>query len=126
MSYLHPDLAQRVASARALQSLPSYEAPGSVGVQHTVAAAITARRAEIADLEADWAAASERAAARSLGGPARLGPRETWDRATWSRYLAAAAECQDLYQPRLRRLYAELAQLEAAPLANAMRPRRAA
>lgn len=80
--------------------------------RHAVLAAMAEKRAEIATLEADWAAASERAAARSLGGIGHLGPRDTWDRTTWNRYLIAASDAQDIYLPRLRRLYAEVDRLE--------------
>ncbi|MBN8900420.1 MAG: hypothetical protein J0H57_05240 [Rhodospirillales bacterium] len=80
-------------------------------------AAITAKRADIAIIESDWADASERAVARSAGRNG-LAARETWDRSTWTRYLDAAAACPDRYLPRLRRLYAEIARLERlqAPL----------
>jgi hypothetical protein len=86
--------------------------------------AVASRRAEIAALELEWTSVSERAAARSLGGADRLGERESWDRATWDRYLSAASDCQERYLPRLHRLYAEVARLErlADPLpANSRR-----
>lgn len=126
MSYIYPDLARRAASALNLHSVPRRGLADRPAEARPIAAAILALRAEIAELEADWAAESERAAARSLGGVARLGERATWDRATWTRYLSASAECQHRYQPRLRRLYADLARLEEQPLPNAIRPRRAA
>jgi hypothetical protein len=83
-----------------------------------ITAAIVNKRSQIAAIELEWTSASERAAARSLGGAARLGARGTWDRATWDRYLSAASDCQESYLPRLRRLYAEIARLEqlAVPL----------
>ena len=126
MSYIHPDLARRAAAALNLHSLPRRGLADRPASPQPITAAIVALRAEIASLEADWAAESERAAARSLGGIGRLGERETWDRATWTRYLTASAECQHRYQPRLRRLYADLARLEEPLLPNAIRPRRAA
>ena len=78
----------------------------------TVQAAITSKRADIATLEIEWVAESERAAGRATGGTRRLAARETWDRATWARYLNAAAACQDKYLPRMLKLYSEIARLE--------------
>src|ERR1700761_5171567 len=111
MTHIRPGLGDRgdvppLPSSLSLRSAPIGLDPGQI---RTV---ILRKRAEIAGLEADWAAASERAAARCLGGIGRLGDRETWDRTTWSRYLTAATQSQDLYLPRLRRLYAEVERLE--------------
>lgn len=122
MSYIHPELARRAASALNLHSFPRRGLVDRPGEPLPIAAL----RAEIASLEADWAADSERAAARSLGGIGRLGGRATWDRATWTRYLAASAECQHLYQPRLQRLYAEIARLDQLRQPPSARPRKAA
>ena len=47
--------------------------------------------------------------------------RETWDRATWTRYLAAAAALEPEFGPAMRQLYREIDQLErlaALPLAQ--------
>jgi hypothetical protein len=63
----------------------------------TVQAAINSKRAGIATLEIEWVAEAAR---------------ETWDRATWARYLNAAAACQDKYLPRMLKLYSEIARLE--------------
>jgi hypothetical protein len=109
MTHMSPrlaDQAPRLPLTLSLRAAPIGLDPGHIP------SAAAAKRAEIASLEADWAADSERAAARSLGGIGRLGERETWDRATWNRYLAAAQESQHLYLPRLRRLYAEVERLE--------------
>jgi hypothetical protein len=80
--------------------------------------AIARRRAEIALIETEWVAACETRAARNAARTVRVEDRETWDRAMWARYLAAAAANQANYLPRLRRLYAEIARLEhlQAPL----------
>jgi hypothetical protein len=59
-----------------------------------------------------FAASMEPGTARSLRRIGRFGDQATWDRSTWNRYLPAAAENQDLYLPRLRRLYAEVDHLE--------------
>lgn len=111
MTHIRPGLGDRedvppLSSRVSLRSAPIGLDPGHIRI------VILRKRAEIIDLEADWAAASERAAARCLGGVGRLGDRETWDRTTWSRYLAAATQSQDIYLPRLRRLYADVARLE--------------
>jgi hypothetical protein len=111
MTRIRPGQGDRGAVPPLTPNLSLRSAPIGPDPRH-IRAVIQDKRADIANLEADWAAASERAAARSVGGIGRLGERETWDRATWSRYLAAAAESQDLYLPRLRRLYAEVQRLE--------------
>lgn len=88
-------------------------------------AAIAARRARIALIEAEWVATCERCAARNTGrGIHRVEDRETWDRAMWDRYLAAAVDTQPDFLPPLRRLYEEvrrLERLEAPPPASAGR-----
>jgi hypothetical protein len=111
MTHIRPGLGDRgdvppLPPSLSLRSAPICLDPGDIQ------AVVRRKRAEIAGLEADWAAASERAAARCLGGIDRLGDRETWDRTTWGRYLAAATQSQDLYLPSLRRLYAEVEGLE--------------
>jgi hypothetical protein len=111
MTYFRPNLAARNTLPSITQGLSAPSTPLGLDPNH-IRGAIAAKRSEIASLEGDGAAASERAVARSLGGLGRLGNRETWDRATWNRYLAAATDGQDLYLPRLRRLYAEVDRLE--------------
>ena len=73
---------------------------------------IARRRSLIVLIETEWVATCERRAARNAGRAIRVDDRETWDRAMWDRYLAAAAATQAGYLPRLRRLYAEVARLE--------------
>jgi hypothetical protein len=114
MTHIYLELGARGAA----QPMPRASARPSVALGFDPAvlqAAITDKRADVAILEADWAEASERAVARSAGR-ARLADRGTWDRCTWTRYLDAAAACQDLYLPRLRRLYSEIARLEQLQL----------
>ena len=116
MTHIRPELGARRASQPISRALAWPHLP--LGLDPAdVQAAIIAKRADIAILECDWADASERAVARSTGRNG-LAARETWDRSTWTRYLDAAAACQDRYLPRLRRLYAEIARLERlqAPL----------
>ena len=110
MTHIHLELGARGAA----QPIPGAPARPTSALGFNPAAlqaAITAKRADIAILEADWADASERAVARSAGRT-RLADRGTWDRSTWCRYIDAAAACQDRYLPRLRRLYSEIARLE--------------
>ncbi len=75
--------------------------------------AITARRALIARIESAWVSTCEREASRNLAPGVLLDDRETWDKATWNRYLAAAAKSETRFLPRMRRLYDEIARLEA-------------
>jgi hypothetical protein len=125
MTHIRPQRGERVANPCAPHALSFSDSP--IGIApNLIQATIAEKRAEIAALEADWAATSERAAARSLGGIRHLGPRETWDRSTWTRYLTAATDNQDLYMPRLRRLYAEVECLERLGDAEAPPVRRAA
>ena len=74
--------------------------------------AITARRALIARIESAWVSACEREARRNLAPGILLDDRETWDKATWNRYLTAAAKTEARFLPRMRRLYNEIARLE--------------
>ena len=125
MTHIRHQRGERAAHPCAPHALSIGQAP--IGSDpRLIQATIAEKRGEIAALEADWAATSERAAARSLGGIRHLGPRETWDRSTWTRYLTAATDNQDLYMPRLRRLYAEVERLERLGDAEAPAVRRAA
>lgn len=110
MTHIRPERGARRAAPPMSAALARHHLPLGVDPDE-VQAAITAKRADIAILESDWAEASERAAARSAGRT-RLAARETWDRSTWTRYLNAAAAYQDRYLPRLRKLYSEIARLE--------------
>ncbi|GAB0120379.1 hypothetical protein [Acidisoma sp. 7E03] len=125
MTHIRPHRGERAARACAPHALSIGQSPIAIGPRR-IQATTTEMRAEIAALEADWAAESEKAAARSLGNVDRLGARQTWDRATWTRYFAASVECQDLYLPRLRRLYAEVERLEQLGDAEVPSARRAA
>jgi hypothetical protein len=111
MNQISPHLDKRPAAPALPQNL-STRSP-IMGIEpHRIQDAILRKRAQIASLELDWSSASERAAARSLGAAAGLGDRESWDRATWDRYLSAASDCQEDYLPRLRRLYEGVTRLE--------------
>ena len=81
--------------------------------------AIATKRATIAQLEAAWVAAAEAELARHLRHGVRVDDRATWDRETWTGYLAAAEACEPEFKPRIRRLLCEVESLErllASPL----------
>ena len=74
-------------------------------------AGIARRRLALAGLEAGLVAACEKAALRGAPRAVRSDDRGTWDRATWQRYLAAAARFEPAYGPRMRRLLCEIDRL---------------
>lgn len=74
-------------------------------------AGIASRRQRLLDLEAALVAGCETEAARSRASSVRMDDRETWDRDTWTRYLAAAANLEPEYGPQMRRLLREIDQL---------------
>jgi hypothetical protein len=57
-------------------------------------------------------AACEREAARGLAHGVRIDDRETWDKPTWDRYLAAEIRCEPEYLPAMLRLLSEIDHLE--------------
>jgi hypothetical protein len=57
-------------------------------------------------------AACEADAAHGRAHGVRMDDRETWDRATWTRYLAAAARREAEFGPRMRQLLREIDQFE--------------
>ena len=73
---------------------------------------IAERRRRLLDLELAMVAACETKAARGRAPGVLMHNRETWDRATWDRYLAAAAAVEAEYGPPMRKLYREIDQLE--------------
>ncbi len=80
---------------------------------------IAMRRQSLLDLEVAMVAACEAEAARGRTHGVRMDDRKTWDHATWTRYLAAAARLETNYGPPMR-LLREIDQLErvlALPLA---------
>jgi hypothetical protein len=72
---------------------------------------IALRRACLTELEIAMSAACE-AAALGEGPRTFATDRESWDRTTWHRYLAAAMRLESTYGPRMRRLRREIGQLE--------------
>ena len=82
--------------------------------------AVRARQRALAETETEMVAACEQIAAHGAARTVRMDDRETWDRATWQRYLDAAARLEPDYGPRLRQLHQEIARLNrliALPLA---------
>ncbi len=71
--------------------------------------ALAAKRAAIASLETRWVAASEAYASR---GRTRMDDRSSWDKATWSRYLAAAVAHEPEFKPRIMQLLREIHGIE--------------
>jgi len=74
--------------------------------------AITSRRAALAELETAMVAVCEQQAARSAGHDVRIDDRTTWDKPMWDRYLAAAANHEADYMPRMLRLLGEIDRFE--------------
>lgn len=110
MTHLFPAEAARAAPqplSRARSPLPSI-----AGNRAPLHRAITAKRAIIAQLEAAWIAAAEADVARHLRHGVRIEDRGTWDRETWTRYLAAAEAWEPAFKPRIRRLLCETDNLE--------------
>jgi hypothetical protein len=71
-----------------------------------------AKRATIARLETAWVAAAEADAAVGRSRDVRMDDRETWDRADWDRYLAAASKHEPDYLPRIKRRPGEITNIE--------------
>lgn len=82
---------------------------------------IADRRRRLLDLELAMVAACETEAACGRAASVRMYDRDTWDQATWQRYLAAAAAVEHQYGPPMRQFYREIDQLErvmALPVAQ--------
>jgi hypothetical protein len=75
-------------------------------------AGIDERRRKLLDLELAMVAKCEAQAARGRASTVQMRGRETWDRPTWNRYIAAAAALEGQYGPPMRRLLREIDQLE--------------
>lgn len=73
---------------------------------------IADRRRRLLDLELAMVAACEAQAARGRTPGVQMHDRETWDQATWQRYIAAAADVEHEFGPPMRQLYREIDQLE--------------
>ena len=85
-----------------------------------IAARIAVRRQQIILIEDRLVSACERAAGHGRPGHRPPEDRSEWNRSTWGRYLREAAAQEQKLGPQLRRLHAEITQLEhllALPLA---------
>jgi len=72
------------------------------------------RRERLAELEEQMVDSCDAAAKRNHHKTSTAMPhdRRRWDRATWSRYLDAAAQMESSHGPRMRRLRDDIARLE--------------
>lgn len=73
---------------------------------------VALRRACLAALEAELVEGCEAAAHAGDPYASASDDRSRWDRATWQRYLDAAARLESRYGPRMRRLRDDIARLE--------------
>jgi hypothetical protein len=73
---------------------------------------IAARRHRLAELETSMVDACERAAVRGACRNVRIDDCKTWDKATWQRYLEAAARLEPDYLPQMRRLLRDIDRFE--------------
>ena len=101
----------RSRGAPVTSTRPLCETP-LLGDRSRLTAALAARRASVAELEAAWVAAAETDIVRHLGGGVRIDDRSTWDNATWMRYLTAAEQQEPAFKPRINRLLTEISNLE--------------
>ena len=95
-----------------------------LGDRSRLRSALLDKRSTIASLETAWVAAAETDAAVGRARAVRMDDRDTWDRATWDRYLAAASKHEPDYMPRITRLLGEIANIErllALPCGTAAR-----
>jgi hypothetical protein len=111
MTHIHPGGATRPA--------PVMRAGGPVhpqmvrGFDHRrLRQAIMDKRAQLAALEMSMVEVCEQDAARGLGHGVRIDERDTWDKATWDRYLTAATCHEPEYIPAMFRLLEEIERLE--------------
>ena len=73
---------------------------------------IAARRRRLAELETSMVEACERAAARGACRRVRMNNHDTWDKATWRRYIEAVARLEPDYMPKMRRLLRDIERFE--------------
>jgi hypothetical protein len=73
---------------------------------------IAAHRCRLAELETSMEDACERAAVRGGCRKIRMHDHDTWDKATWHRYLEAVARLEPDYMPQMRRLLRDIDRFE--------------
>lgn len=102
-----PGGAMSPASQRTGPRPPPRQPPDRAQLRTTIAE----HRRQLAELEASLVAECEEAAVR--GHRHRVDPqdRETWDRATWGRYLAAATRLEPRYGRRMVDLHRTIERL---------------
>ena len=110
MTHLSPAATMPHAPPSASAASPTFTA--LLGDRSRLRSALLDKRATIASLETAWVAAAETDAAVGRARAVRMADRDTWDRATWDRYLAAASNREPDYLPRIRRLLGEIANIE--------------
>ncbi len=86
--------------------------PPLIGNLAQLRSALTDKRILIARIEAAWVATAETAITKHLPKHVRIGDRATWDGETYKRYMAEAERIEPKFKPRLRRLLAEIDNLE--------------
>lgn len=110
MTQILPAAAIRRASPPASTASPSFTA--LLGDRSRLRSALLVKRTAIARLETAWVAAAEADAAVGRNRAVHMDNRETWDRATWDRYLTAASKHEPDYMPRIKRLLGEIDNIE--------------
>jgi hypothetical protein len=83
-----------------------------IGNHHSPEAALSRKRAQVAQLESAWVAAAEAEVARHLSHGARVDDRATWDKTMWDRYLAAATAQEPNFKAHIMHLLDEIGSLE--------------
>jgi hypothetical protein len=73
---------------------------------------IAARRHRLAELESSMVDACERAAVGGACRSIRIDDCKTWDKATWRRYLDAAARLEPDYMPQMCKLLRDIDRFE--------------
>ena len=124
MTRLSPATTARRALPPAAVASPAFTA--LLGDRGRLRSALLDKRATIARLEAAWVAAAEADATAGRARAVRMDNRNSWDRATWDRTLAAASQREPEFMPRIKRLLGELASIEkllALPSGQSRPPR---
>jgi hypothetical protein len=73
---------------------------------------IATHRRRLAELETSMVEACERAAVRGARRKVRMHDHDTWDKATWHRYLEAVGRLEPDYIPQMRRLLRDIHRFE--------------
>jgi hypothetical protein len=120
MTHIHPGGETRPAPPM-LAGIPARPRTMQGFDRRRLRQAIMDKRAQLAALEMSMVAICEQDAARGLGHGVRIDDRDTWDKATWDRYLAAATCHEPEYMPAMFRILDEIERLKrlmSLPLAS--------